>query len=98
MSWLTSLKDKELSGISYAVFGCGNHEWVNTYQKIPRLCDDLMNERGGRRLVGRGVGDAGSGDFFEAFDTWEAELFKTLSQVRFLSYPKITIFLTESPE
>ena len=82
VEWLSALKGDELTGVSYAVFGCGNRDWAQTYQRIPALCDKLIAERGGKRLVERGEGDAGSAMFFDSFETWSAGLWKTLSEVR----------------
>ena len=70
-----------MKGVRYAVFGCGNHDWVATYQRIPTLIDNLAAERGAERLVERGVGDAGGSDFFDSFDKWEAGLWKVLGEV-----------------
>ena len=67
--------------MKYAVFGCGNRDWVRTFQRIPTLVDDVLAARGGTRLVERGVGDAQAAEFFEAFDAWEAELWGTLAKV-----------------
>jgi cytochrome P450 / NADPH-cytochrome P450 reductase len=74
-------KQKELSNVQYTVFGCGNHEWVNTYQKIPKLCDTLLEENGAVRILPRGEADAGGASFFEEFDDWEAKLWPVLSEV-----------------
>jgi cytochrome P450/NADPH-cytochrome P450 reductase len=60
------------------VFGAGNHDWVSTYQKIPKLCDFVIEERGGHRLLARGEGDAGGAAFFQAFDDYEIRLWETL--------------------
>ncbi|EMD34553.1 hypothetical protein CERSUDRAFT_75518 [Gelatoporia subvermispora B] len=65
IEWLTSLKGNEMS---------------KTYQRIPKLCDALLAERGAERLAPRGEGDAASGDFFESFDAWEAQLWDALSK------------------
>lgn len=81
MKWLSNLKGDELSNVRYAVFGCGNHDWVSTYQRIPQLVDRLLGERGGKPLVPRGEGDAGGADLFQDFDDWEIKLFQTLSEV-----------------
>lgn len=81
MDWLSHLESSELAGVRYSVFGCGNHDWVNTYQRIPILCDDLLEKRGGQRLLPRGVGDAGASDFFQAFDVFEAQMWEALSKV-----------------
>ncbi|KAI0785558.1 cytochrome P450 [Abortiporus biennis] len=80
VSWLSGLKGDELKDVTYGIFGCGNHDWVTTYQKIPKLCDSLLSEHGAKRLVDRGEGDAGGSDFFEAFDIWEATLFEALHE------------------
>ncbi|KAI0085847.1 cytochrome P450 [Irpex rosettiformis] len=80
VEWISSLSANELTGVSYAVFGCGNKDWVATYQRIPTLIDDVISKRGGMRFVARGEGDAGSGEFFDAFDTWVDGLWKTLAE------------------
>ena len=64
------------------MFGCGHHDWVRTYQRIPTLIDRTIEERGGQRLVARGEGDAGGAEFFESFDAWEAKLWEVLPGVR----------------
>lgn len=81
VEWLSSLKGQEFANVKYAVFGCGNRDWVNTFQRIPTLVDDLFVKHGAQRLVERGVGDAGSGDFFEKFDEWEASMWQILTKV-----------------
>lgn len=81
VDWLSSLTGNELKDVSFAVFGCGNHDWATTYQRIPTICDDLLSKRGAKRLIDRGAGDAGSGDFFDSFDQWEIELWKALDKV-----------------
>lgn len=80
-SWLSSLKADELKGVQFAVFGCGNRDWVATYQRISTLCDSLFAERGATRLTDRGEGDASSAEFFEAFDKWETTLWEAVQKV-----------------
>ncbi|KAI0729796.1 cytochrome P450 [Fomitopsis betulina] len=82
VDWLTNLPDAPapLANVRFAVFGCGNRDWVNTYQRIPTLIDATLEARGARRLVERGAGDASAGDFFELFDEWEVGLWETLSK------------------
>jgi cytochrome P450 / NADPH-cytochrome P450 reductase len=81
VQWLASLKGQELANTSYAVFGCGNKEWVSTYQRIPKVVDSAFSERGAKQLIQRGEGDAASAAFFESFDAWEAQLWEVLPRV-----------------
>ena len=69
-------------GVKFAVFGCGNRDWVQTYQRVPTLVDRLLGERGAQRLTERGEGDASSPEFFEAFDRWEEAVWASIAEVR----------------
>jgi len=81
--WLSDLQgDASLSNIKHATFGCGNRDWVQTYQRIPKLIDELITKNGGKALVPRGEGDAGGSEIFNDFDNWEENLFKKLAEVR----------------
>ena len=66
-----------LKNVNYAVFGAGHHDWVNTYQKIPKFIDETIGECGGHRIIERGEADA-AGDFFGSFDSWKEKLFRVL--------------------
>lgn len=81
MEWIKTLKGDELSLVTFAVFGCGNRDWALTYQRIPTLCDGTLSERGAKRIVARGEGDAGSSELFEAFERWETTLWEALQDV-----------------
>ncbi|KAJ7467647.1 FAD-binding domain-containing protein [Mycena latifolia] len=78
--WLRHIESDELSDVRYAVFGCGNSDWATTFQAIPKLCDGLFEKNGASRLVERGAGDAGKGDFFQVFDDFETKLFEILAK------------------
>ncbi|KAH8103110.1 fatty acid hydroxylase [Cristinia sonorae] len=80
VEWIEKLDGKPFSNLRYAVFGCGNREWTQTYQKIPKLIDAKLETLGADRIVERGETDAGAAEFFENFDTWETKLFKSLSK------------------
>ena len=81
MEWIKTLKAGSLTEVTFAVFGCGNHDWALTYQRIPTLCDDTLAQCGAKRIVARGEGDAGSSELFEAFDKWEVMLWESLQDV-----------------
>jgi len=79
VNWLEACEANVLSGVRYAVFGCGNHDWAATFQDIPRKIDRLMEQHGARRLHSRGEGDAAD-DFDGQFDSWYGALWTRLAR------------------
>ncbi|KUI57486.1 hypothetical protein VP1G_04797 [Cytospora mali] len=73
-NWLQGLEGKEMDKVSYAVFGCGHHDWAQTFHKIPKMVDATMEKLGGTRIATMGVADTAEGDMFTRFETWEDEL------------------------
>ncbi|KAG6017145.1 hypothetical protein E4U43_002204 [Claviceps pusilla] len=71
VDWIQSLKGQEMDGLSYAVFGCGHHDWVQTFQRIPKLVDATLETLGGERLLPLATADAAGGDMFGDFETWQ---------------------------
>jgi cytochrome P450/NADPH-cytochrome P450 reductase len=70
VGWLNAQQaDNRLQGVQYAVFGCGNRDWVRTYQAVPTYIDQRLHELGAKRLLPRGEADAKS-DLFGDFDRW----------------------------
>lgn len=78
VAWLETVKENSLSDVKYAVFGCGNQDWVKTYQSVPKLIDSKLNFAGATKLLERGEADA-RGDFFGDFDHWFSNLWPILS-------------------
>lgn len=74
VAWLESLKheneDKKLEGVKYAVFGCGHSDWASTFQKVPKLVDEILGALGAERLADRGSSDVSKQDTFGDFETW----------------------------
>ncbi|KAB8203514.1 cytochrome P450 [Aspergillus parasiticus] len=68
--WLSGLKEAELDGVNYSVFGCGHHDWSATFLRIPKAINDLIEKHGGTRLCDMGMADAANSDMFSDFDTW----------------------------
>ena len=59
VKWLGSDLPKDaFAKVRYAVFGCGNSDWLATYQSIPRFIDEQLAAHGGRNAYMRGEGDA----------------------------------------
>lgn len=84
MEWLEIADESEIEGVRYAVFGCGDHNWESTYQRIPRLIDEKLADKGAQRLLLRGESDA-SGDFEREVDEWTEHLWPDLMQALGLS-------------
>ncbi len=79
VAWLDALKPGELRGVKFGVFGCGNRDWVRTYQAIPKKIDARLEAAGATRIVDRGEADA-RGDFFGDFDRWYERLWGKLGE------------------
>jgi cytochrome P450/NADPH-cytochrome P450 reductase len=68
----------KLDNLQYAVFGCGDRQWLRTYQAIPTLIDDALARAGATRMLARAEGDA-SGDLLSAFEDWSHALLSQLT-------------------
>jgi cytochrome P450 / NADPH-cytochrome P450 reductase len=74
VQWLQQVEKDGLKGVNYAVFGCGDRNWANTYQDVPRIIDQLLSQKGAHRFSHRGEGDA-SADFEKQFEVWKNRMF-----------------------
>lgn len=79
VEWLNQVDEGALAGVDYAVFGCGDRNWANTYQRVPSMLDEQMAAKGANRITEAGSGDA-SDDFEGDFEKWEATLWEPLSE------------------
>jgi len=81
-AWLEdpALEPGALKDVSYSVFGCGNRDWLATFQAIPRLIDAQLEKRGARRIHPLGEGDARD-DFDGQFQAWYQPLWTALATV-----------------
>ncbi|KAB5577830.1 putative bifunctional P-450:NADPH-P450 reductase [Coniochaeta sp. 2T2.1] len=71
VDWLENLKGKEMENVSYAVYGCGHHDWAQTFHRIPKLVDNKLAELGGTRIAPLGITDAAQGNMFTDFEEYE---------------------------
>ena len=67
-----------MKDVSYTVFGCGDHDWAATYQRVPKAIDAAMEAHGAKRIYERGEGDA-SDDFDGEFRGWYEHLWSSLA-------------------
>ncbi|KAF2210029.1 hypothetical protein CERZMDRAFT_69591 [Cercospora zeae-maydis SCOH1-5] len=79
MQWLKTIDPAKISGVKYAVFGCGHKDWVSTYQKVPRAIAQILTDKGATALMERGETDVSQGAIFDDFDAWSDNLWKVLS-------------------
>ncbi|BDS11317.1 bifunctional cytochrome P450/NADPH--P450 reductase [Aureispira anguillae] len=73
--WLKSATHN-LSGLKYAVFGCGNSQW-KSYQAFPNWLDKRLSELGAVAFCAKGAADA-SVDFDADFEKWYANYWANL--------------------
>jgi cytochrome P450 / NADPH-cytochrome P450 reductase len=63
-------RSKKLDGSKYAVFGCGDSGWAQTFHRVPNLIHGAMSSAGAEKLVDVGLTDAAHDDVF-VMETWE---------------------------
>jgi len=74
VKWLQrDLAKNEFADMRYAVFGCGNSDWLATYQSIPRIIDEQLAKHGAKAACARGEGDARD-DLDGQFEDWFTSL------------------------
>ncbi|MBV9455041.1 MAG: cytochrome P450 [Rubrobacter sp.] len=73
-----SLSTDALKGVRYTVFGCGDHDWAATYQRVPKMIDTQLEAHGALRVYQRGEGDQ-SDDFDGQFRGWYEPLWSSLA-------------------
>jgi cytochrome P450/NADPH-cytochrome P450 reductase len=80
VEWLSgsALAADALAGVRFTVFGCGDHDWADTFQRIPRLIDAGLEAHGATRIHPRGEGDQ-SDDMDGQFRDWYRGLFEALT-------------------
>jgi cytochrome P450/NADPH-cytochrome P450 reductase len=89
IEWLGTMKaeTQPLKDVSYAVFGCGNREWTQTFHRVPKLVDSKLAELGAERLAELGLADVSTGQVFTDFETWEDNVFWDALRTRYNAKP-----------
>lgn len=73
--WINRLKADELRDVPYAIFGCGHHDWNQTFHRVPKSVDSTMAARGASRICDMGLTDVAQGEMFTDFEQWEDDVF-----------------------
>eukprot|EP00808_Paulinella_micropora_P010335 g50808.t1 len=82
MAWLTTPTQihearARLEGVKFAVFGVGNSQWANTFQKVPKQIDSSLSSLGGERILPMSFGDAAA-DLSSQAGAWMSDLWPAL--------------------
>ncbi|KAF2650408.1 fatty acid hydroxylase [Lophiostoma macrostomum CBS 122681] len=92
VKWIGHLTESPFAGCHHAVFGCGNRDWADTFQKIPSIVDDTFKRCGSSPLVVRGVSDATDNNIFNEFDRWaDQSLWPALAKVYHIEVREDTV-------
>jgi cytochrome P450/NADPH-cytochrome P450 reductase len=75
VQWLKTVDSSKVKNSQYTVFGCGHRDWVSTFQKIPKLVDSILTEKGAKAIVQRGETDVALGKIYDDFDDWQDSQF-----------------------
>ncbi|TCN14867.1 cytochrome P450 [Sinorhizobium americanum] len=78
LAWAESLPPDTLAGRPFAVFGCGNRHWAQTWQAVPKRLEAALARAGAVPVAKRGEADAG-GDVLTSLDAWSADLWEALA-------------------
>ncbi|KIX00596.1 uncharacterized protein Z518_09661 [Rhinocladiella mackenziei CBS 650.93] len=73
VEWLKTVHSEKVKNVQFAVFGCGHHDWVTTFQRIPKLIDSGLVAKGASQITTRGESDVAGGKVFDDFDAWQDE-------------------------
>lgn len=87
VNWLEQLETGQLTGVQYAVFGCGDTNWANTYQDVPRFIDEQLALKGASRFSVRGEADV-SGDIEEQLQSWKKSMWSDAMKFFGLTHPE----------
>lgn len=75
VKWLENFEGSPIKDVDYAIFSCGNCDWSNTFHRIPKLVDSLLEKEGAKRLTDCGLADAANNDILNDFEKWEDIVF-----------------------
>jgi cytochrome P450/NADPH-cytochrome P450 reductase len=83
--------------LRYAVLGCGNTQWRDTYQAFPKLVEATIAATGAQAIVPRGEADADR-DLDSALDAWLKQLWAALGDTTEIAAPALTARILDGAE
>jgi cytochrome P450/NADPH-cytochrome P450 reductase len=91
------LKGKKAEGLRFALLGCGNTQWRETYQAFPKRVESALTEAGAVPLVPRGEADADK-DFDGALEAWTKQLWTALGDMADIKTPKLEAVVLDAAQ
>jgi cytochrome P450/NADPH-cytochrome P450 reductase len=91
------LKGRKCPQLRYAVLGCGNTQWRETYQAFPKLVDAALADAGAVAFVARGEADADR-DFDAALDGWTKQLWAALGDAGDVAAPRLAAQIVDAAQ
>jgi cytochrome P450/NADPH-cytochrome P450 reductase len=91
------LTRKTLPDLKYALLGCGNTQWRDTYQAFPKLVDATLAAAGAHAIVPRGEADADR-DFDSAVDAWLKQLWSALGDATEVAAPTLKAVIQDGTQ
>jgi len=76
-----------LKRVKFAVFGCGNKEYGDNFNRAGRELDAQLARMGGERLIRRCDGDESSGRMDAQFEEWSGKLARRINALKMTSAP-----------
>ena len=64
-----------VANVAYAVYGCGNRDWTDTFHKVPRELEYVLEQRGRTRLAAMGTSDVARGCVAPDFEARAGDVF-----------------------
>lgn len=61
----------------------GNHDWAQTFHRVPNLVNCKLEEIGGSRIAPIGLADAAENRIFTDFEAWEDDVFWPAMALKF---------------
>ncbi len=94
--WLETAPPAAAAGLQYAVLGCGNTQWRQTFQKFPRGVAAGLAALGATALLEPGAADADA-DFETAVDNWTDALWRAIDAAFGAGTPAAASAMPEAP-
>jgi cytochrome P450/NADPH-cytochrome P450 reductase len=91
------LRGKRCPDLKFALLGCGNTQWRETYQAFPKLVEQALIEAGATALIPRGEADADR-DFDGALEAWLKQLWAALGDAADIATPKLAATVVDSAQ